>query len=219
MNRKRLATLILGIAMTGGLAIGGNGLIANKHVNNNLLLTNNISNNNNKKAVVVGNSSLVLRQTARSNGKVSSYISVGEMLTINSTKGNYYNVTVQETGATGYISMNNAQIIKSGVNSPFEQLNEGANVINVSSVVNLRTAPDMANNVIAKLTNGTNITVMGKQGQWYKVNDNGTIGFIYEEYVGITDGSSTVVNPGVNSGTNPGTNSGTNPGTNPETNP
>ena len=45
----------------------------------------------------------------------------------------------------------------------------------------------MNSNILAKLSNNTKINVLGKQGQWYKVNCNGTIGYIYQEYVGLTN--------------------------------
>ena len=43
----------------------------------------------------------------------------------------------------------------------------------------------MSSNVLAKLSNNTKINVLGKQGQWYKVSCNGTVGYIYQEYIGI----------------------------------
>ena len=107
------------------------------------------------------------------------------MLTIESSGDNFYKVKVQETGAVGYISAHNLQIITSGVNDPYSVVNKEGYIINVSSRVNLRANATMSSNILAKLTNNTKINVLGKQGQWYKVNCNGTVGYIYQEYIGI----------------------------------
>ena len=37
--------------------------------------------------------------------------------------------------------------------------------------------------ILNNLGNKTNINILGKQGQWYKVSYNGTVGYIYETYV------------------------------------
>ncbi len=108
------------------------------------------------------------------------------MLTIESSEKNFYKVKVQETGAVGYISAHNIQIITSGVNDPYKAINKEGYIINVSSRVNLRANATMNSNILAKLSNNTKINVLGKQGQWYKVNYNGTVGYIYQEYIGLS---------------------------------
>ena len=62
---------------------------------------------------------------------------------------------------------------------------------NVSTVVNLREEATMNSTTLAKLKNNTLVELLGKQGNWYKVNNNGAIGYIYGEYVAIANSSAT----------------------------
>ena len=184
----------MGALMLSGVVLGGFIVHNVKTTNDNTKVVNKVllaapSSTVGERAVVVNtdNSPLVLYSNASANSNITSYISVGEMLTIQSSGNNFYKVKVQETGAVGYISANNLQIITSGVNDAYNVVNKQGYIINVSSVVNLRDNATMNSNVLAKLSNNTKINVLGKQGEWYKVSCNGTIGYIYQEYVGLTN--------------------------------
>ena len=148
---------------------------------NKVLMVNNSSTN---EAVVINrNSSMNLYALSNGSGIVSN-LSTGEMLTIlGQAQNGYCKVKVQETGVIGYISVANMQNILNGTNDTFTQLSGNGQVVNVSSNVRLRNNPAIGNNIIGHLTNGTSFSILGKQGQWYKVSVNGQTGFIYEEYV------------------------------------
>ena len=198
MLKHKITGIIMGALMLSGVVLGGSAIHNVKTTNDNTKVVNKVllaapSSTVGERAVVVNtdNSPLVLYSNASANSTITSYISVGEMLTIQSAGNNFYKVKVQETGAVGYISANNLQIITSGVNDAYNAVNKKGYIINVSSVVNLRANATMNSNVLAKLTNNTKINVLGKQGQWYKVNCNGTIGYIYQEYIGLTNNSIT----------------------------
>ncbi|WP_066869720.1 SH3 domain-containing protein [Clostridium mediterraneense] len=187
MLKHKIISIIMGTLVLSGIMIGASSINNTKVVNKVLLASP--SSLVGERAVVVNtdNSPLVLYSNASGNSNITSYISVGEMLTIQSSGDNFYKVKVQETGAVGYISAHNLQIITSGVNDPYSAVNKDGYIINVSSRVNLRANATMSSNILTKLSNNTKINVLGKQGQWYKVNCNGTIGYIYQEYVGLTN--------------------------------
>ena len=194
MQKHKITGIIMGALMLSGVVLGGTAIHNAKTTNDNTKVVNKVllaapSSTVGERAVVVNtdNSPLVLYSNASANSTITSYISVGEMLTIQSAGNNFYKVKVQETGAVGYISANNIQIITSGVNEAYNAVNKQGYIINVSSVVNLRANATMSSNVLAKLNNNTKLNVLGKQGQWYKVNCNGTIGYIYQEYIGLTN--------------------------------
>lgn len=153
------------------------------HSKNNILLMNNNGEVKTSEAVVInGNNSLVLY--GLSNGKgIVSYLSTGEMLSILSNNNDYYKVKVHETGAVGYISKANVKVIFNCENSNLTSLSGTGSIINVSSAVNLRAKAGINSSIIGKLHNGQGITFLGKQGQWYKVDVNGQVGYVYEEYV------------------------------------
>ncbi|WP_066869714.1 SH3 domain-containing protein [Clostridium mediterraneense] len=180
MLKHKIIGIIMGTLMISGVMIGTSSISNTKITNDNTKVVNKVllsaPSSANERAVVVNtdNSPLVLYSSADSNSSITSYISVGEMLTILNSGNNFYKVKVQETGVIGYISAHNLQIITSGVNEQYSGVNKKGYIINVSSVVNLRTNATMSSNVLAKLSNNTKINVLGKQGEWYKVDCNGT---------------------------------------------
>ncbi|WP_066875271.1 alginate lyase family protein [Clostridium mediterraneense] len=188
MIRKTLLKLmacgaILSIGL-GSITLAKSKNINTKHTINEILLSNVIQNPGNQAIVVnTNNAPLVLYSNASTSSNISSYISVGEMLTIQSSTNGFYKVEVHETGAVGYIAKSNLQKIVSGVNASYSPINKKGMIINVSSVVHLRQNATMNSAILNNLRNKTNIDILGKQGQWYKVSYNGSVGFIYETYI------------------------------------
>ncbi len=190
-NKMLVGILAVSLIGAGGVFLSSNATISNNTIGiNKTVLAATLNNDGNKACVKNGNDSLVLYTSAR-NSSIKSYISVGEMLTINSYSNGYYNVTVQETGATGYIASSNMQKIVSGVGYDLTSLSGTAYTTNVSTAVNLREEATMNSEALAKLKNNTSVELLGKQGDWYKVNDNGTTGYIYGEYIAVANTNST----------------------------
>lgn len=207
MKKKTLASIFAftAVATTVGAGMVSQGTVAKDNSNNNeVLLTQNDGGNNTNKvsnteatttnntqnsqttgmAVVInGNGSLALMGSNSVKSNLVGYLSAGEMLTVHGQDGNWYKVTVQETGETGYINAANLQFIESGVNDPLSILKGNGQVINVSSNLRIRAAATMDSNTIGHLLNGSSFKIVGKEGQWYKINANGVTGFVYSEYV------------------------------------
>ena len=182
------------------LASGGN-LSNNNFSVNKIMLAGTLNNKGNKACVINGDDNLVLYATAN-HSNIQSYVSVGEMLTINSYDNGYYNVTVQETGATGYISSSDMQKIVSGVGDSLTSLSGTAYTTNVSTMVNLREEATMNSTSLAMLKNNTSVSLLAKQGNWYKVDVNGTIGYIYGEYIALSNTGSTNTTNSISSSSN-----------------
>lgn len=188
MIRKTLLKLIacgaIISAVLGSTTLAKAENINTKHAVNKILLSNVVQNDGNQ-AVVVNTTGapLVLYSNDNTSSKISSYISVGEMLTIQNSTNGFYKVKVHETGAVGYIAKSNLQKIVSGVNASYTSIDKKGMIINVSSAVHLRQNATMNSAILNNLGNKTNINILGKQGQWYKVSYNGTVGYIYETYV------------------------------------
>lgn len=206
MNKNKIAGLVLAGAIISGASTGASSSIIKSPIktktstkNEKLLVADQSVEMDSTAVVVNGDNSLVLKNNV--NGSIVSYLSAGEMLHITSKIGNYYKVTVEETGATGFISASNVEIILNGENSNFTSLNENGHVINVSSEVHLRGKASLNSNIIGFLKNGDNFKILGKEGQWYKVNSNGHIGFIFEEYVAKDSNTTIPVNTNVSTST------------------
>ena len=118
---------------------------------------------------------------------VFSNVSVGEMATINNGNidNGYYKVTIHETGDVGYLKSSDVQEIHNYPDSPLTSLNEDGSIVNVSYAVNVRQGAGLNTDVLTTLHNGKNVKVIGKQGQWYKVQVDGITGYIYQEYISI----------------------------------
>lgn len=194
IKNKIITFLTLGALVTSGIASGV--LISNKNVTTNKKAIQNhvllAAPNLNNLAVVINTNvnPLVLYSSPNSNSSIESYVSVGEMLNYTATSNpNFYKVTVQENGATGYISANNMQIIQSGLNKAYENINKNGQVINVTYDVKLMSSPDVHSKILGSYKNNTPMIVLGKQDQWYKVKIGGQTGYMYQEYVGIDNNS------------------------------
>ena len=120
-------------------------------------------------------------------GSVFSNVSVGEMATINNGNidNGYYKVTIHETGDVGYLKSSDVQEIHNYPDSPLTSLNEDGSIVNVSYAVNVRQGAGLNTDVLTTFHNGKNVKVIGKQGQWYKVQVDGITGYIYQEYISI----------------------------------
>ena len=124
------------------------------------------------------------------NGKsIIGYANAYDMATIISNNSKTYNVVTQY-GLKGTVQKDAVQIVESGVNKPFTALNENGHVINVTTSLNFRTAPTVTSSVIEGLSNGTNFSIIGEQGNWFKINYDGQQGFVYKDFA--TTGQSQV---------------------------
>ena len=120
-------------------------------------------------------------------GSVFSNVLVGEMATINNGNidNGYYKVTIHETGDVGYLKSSDVQEIHNYPDSHLTSLNEDGSIVNVSYAVNVRQGAGLNTDVLTTLHNGKNVKVIGKQGEWYKVQVDGITGYIYQEYISI----------------------------------
>ena len=185
MKKIQLSSLLLGLGLLGGVGFGTTYIHqqANTNIKNVRLLVNN---NSSKYACVInGNGQLAL---TNSNGQVIGYVSVGEMLTLGASSNGKTFVTVQETGIQGYLANSNIKDITSGINQSLVKMNRKGYIINVSTDVHVRANATMDSQVLADLSNNTNLTITGKQGNWIRVNVNGIKGYVFDEY--IAEGSS-----------------------------
>ena len=202
MNKLRLKTLILGIGVISSVGLvhmSAKTTPANQQTKNITLLANHVSESA-YACVVNGNGNLVL---TNANGNITGYVSVGQMLVVKGHSNGKTLVRVEETGVTGYINNANMLNITSGTNQELVKMNRKGHIINVSSDVHVRQNATMDSTVLANISDNTNITITGKQGNWYRVNVNGIKGFIFGEYVsqgattngGVVKVNITKVNP------------------------
>ena len=206
---------------------GNKGYVSKSYVN--ILkenLTNNVSNNENsssQKGVVVNvHSVLRVRSEANINSQILGFLTNGCNVNILGEKGNWYNISYN--GKNAYISKDYVKVSgessnsSSGNNSNAESnasnSNAGSNTSNsseetsinksgkvvVNSSLNVRNGANLNSKIIGSLYNGSNVTIVGESGNWYKIKHGNSTAYVSKDYVKIT-GESNNSSSGNNSNT------------------
>ncbi len=79
-----------------------------------------------------------------------------------------------------------AQAVADFLNVPFVDIQPDANTGVVSTgggKLNIRDAPDLQANIIGQAPNGSTLNLLGKEGDWYRVNRGGVTGYSYGQYI------------------------------------
>ena len=65
-------------------------------------------------------------------------------------------------------------------------------VVTVSgSRLNLREQPSTSSRILARLTGGTKVSILGESGSWYRVSHDGLVGYLSAQYVRVTETAAT----------------------------
>ncbi|WP_415297395.1 SH3 domain-containing protein [Clostridium perfringens] len=150
--------------------------------------------------VVNVSTSLRIRQSPSTSSSVVGSLSAGQTFKINGKNGSWYNIDAQ--GTKGHVHGDYVQVLSgnegsnSGSNnnqsgSENNNLDESYNgkagkVVNVTTNLRLRSQPSTSSSVLAYLLPNERFTLQGKTSSgWFKVNYNGKIGYLHEDYVKI----------------------------------
>ena len=189
---------------------------------------NNASDGNNNSSETVINktgyvynvsSALNVRSEASTSSTVLGTLYSGSSVNIIGESGSWYKITYNSSTAyvhKDYItenkpssgSDNNSSTsndsVSNGNSSSSEVMNETGVVVNVSSNLRVRKEASSSSLVLGYLLNNQTVTIIGKEGNWYKINFNGSTGYVSADYVKITTGTT---NNGGSTGNNSGTES------------
>lgn len=121
-------------------------------------------------------SSLRLRSEANTSSSTLKYLSNGAKLDVLQTLDGWYKVSYN--GTTGFVSADYVKV--SGT--------VGTGKV-TADVINLRSGAGTSYSVLCQLAKGKSVTVLDNMGGWYKVDCNGTTGYLSAEYVSLSAGS------------------------------
>ena len=176
--------------------------------------------------VVNVSTSLRIRQSPSTSSSVVGSLSAGQTFKINGKNGSWYNIDAQGTkgnvhgdyvkilsGNEGSNSGSNNNQSGSQNNNLDESYNgKAGKVVNVTTNLRLRSQPSTSSSVLAYLLPNERFTLQGKTSSgWFKVNYNGKIGYLHEDYVKIVssnEGSNGGVNENLGSSQNGSTGGG-----------
>ncbi|MDK0626167.1 SH3 domain-containing protein [Clostridium perfringens] len=149
--------------------------------------------------VVNVSTSLRIRQSPSTSSLVVGSLSAGQTFKINGKNGAWYNIDAQ--GTKGHVHGDYVQVLSGNEGSNNSNNNQSGNsnnnldesyngktgkVVNVTTNLRLRSQPNTSSSVLAYLLPNEKFTLKGKTSSgWFKVNYNGKVGYLNEEYVKI----------------------------------
>lgn len=149
--------------------------------------------------VINVSTSLRIRQSPSTSSSVVGSLSAGQTFKINGKNGAWYNIDAQ--GTKGHVHGDYVQVLSGNEGSNNSNNNQSGNsnnnldesyngktgkVVNVTTNLRLRSQPNTSSSVLAYLLPNEKFTLKGKTSSgWFKVNYNGKVGYLNEEYVKI----------------------------------
>ena len=132
-------------------------------------------------------------------GTVLGSLNTGAAVTVTGIESGWYRLSV--SGSTGYMRSDYIKITgadssaKNNTDKPKEdppQAPESVKGLVTDNYVNFRTASNTSANIIRMLNKDTEVEILGKEGSWYKISYNGTVGYMSSSYVKESDGKVSV---------------------------
>ena len=136
-----------------------------------------------KGQVINVTSTLRIRESASTSSSVLGTMMNGSTFDIISKSGSWYKI--KYNGITGYVHGDYV----SEVGSSSAVLTQGK-VYNVSTNLRVRSGASTSSSILGYLTNNTAVTIVGSEGEWYKIQYNSGYGYVSKEYI-TTNGNST----------------------------
>ena len=148
-----------------------------------------------KGQVINVTSTLRIRKSASTSSAVLGTIRNGSTFDIISKSGSWYQINYN--GVTGYV---HGDYVKEITTS--STVSQKGKVYNVSSNLRVRSGASTSASVLGYLTNNAEVTILGTEGEWYKIQYNSGYGYVSKEY--ITTNGNTTNNTGSNNTGNTG---------------
>ena len=139
--------------------------------------------------IVNVNSNLRVRKSSDLNSEVIGLLLNGEEISITGESGSWYEINYK--GSKGYVSKNYVKIAEENIETNNKPNNENPSsqkgvVVNISSVLRVRSEANGNSEILGFLTNGCNVNILGESGNWYNISYNGKNAYVSKEYVKIT---------------------------------
>ena len=142
-----------------------------------------------KGQVVNVTSTLRIRESASTSSSVLGTMRNGSTFDIISKSGSWYQI--KYNGITGYVHGDYVKEIAAS-----SSISTKGKVYNVSTNLRVRSGASTSSSILGYLTNNTEVTIVGSEGEWYKIQYNSGYGYVSKEYI------TTNVNSSNNTGSN-----------------
>ncbi|WP_027407921.1 SH3 domain-containing protein [Anoxybacteroides tepidamans] len=120
---------------------------------------------------------LRVRSAPNSQSKILGYLKLGQTATVIETKEEW--TKIQTGSLAGWVSSHYLTESASAENTQFGTV--------AADTLNVRAEPSQQAAVVAKMTFGQQVTIIGETGDWYQIQANGNIsGWVYRAYIMTT---------------------------------
>ena len=143
----------------------------------------------NKGQVVNVTSALRVRAEASTSSSVLGTMRNGTTFDIVSKSGNWYEIKFN--GKNGFIY---GDYVKEITNS--SAVSTTGKVVNVTSNLRVRSGASTSSTVLGYITNNTSVSILGTEGQWYKIKYNSGYGYVHKDYISVNGSSSNNISGG-----------------------
>ena len=187
----------------------GYGYVSKEYITTNLNSTNNTGNSGSSEVEVnktgyvynVSSGGLRVRKEPSTSSTVLGTLYSGNSVNIVGETGSWYKIKYNSSYAyvhKDYITENKQESTDNSANqggntsnnnTSNESINAVGIITNVSSNLRVRKNPSTSATVLGYVLNNQKVNITGKEGNWYKINFKGSVGYISSDYVKITDGS------------------------------
>ncbi|EOU2024233.1 cell surface protein [Clostridium perfringens] len=144
-----------------------------------------------KTGIVNVSSSLNVRSSASTSSKVIGSLSGNTKVIIVGEEGAFYKIEYK--GSHGYVAKEYVKDVTESSNSnqgtqtpekpSTPESTEKTGIVNVSSSLNVRSGASTSSKVIGSLSGNTKVTILGEEGEFYKIEYKGSHGYVAKEYV------------------------------------
>ena len=139
-----------------------------------------------KGQVVNVNSSLRIRESASTSSAVIGTLRNGNTFDIISKSGGWYQINYN--GTKGYVHGDYVKEITSlstspSPSTPSQVVDQKGKVYNVSTNLRVRSGASTSSSVLGYITNNTEVSIVGSEGNWYKIKYNSGYGYVSKDYI------------------------------------
>ncbi|MDT9346960.1 SH3 domain-containing protein [Clostridium perfringens] len=144
-----------------------------------------------KTGIVNVSSSLNVRSGASTSSKVIGSLSGNTKVIIVGEEGAFYKIEYK--GSHGYVAKEYVKDVtesnnsNQGTQTPEKPNNpestKKTGIVNVSSSLNVREGASTSSKVIGSLSGNSKVTIVGEEGAFYKIEYNGSHGYVAKEYI------------------------------------
>ena len=144
-----------------------------------------------KTGIVNVSSSLNVRSEASTSSKVIGSLSGNSKVTIVGEEGAFYKIEYK--GSHGYVAKEYVKDVTESNNSnqgtqtpekpSTPETTKKTGIVNVSSSLNVRSEASTSSKVIGSLSGNSKVTIVGEEGEFYKIEYKGSHGYVAKEYV------------------------------------